>query len=825
MNTEPVDEKADKGDKKSQDFKRGSLPEDKKRANLKQRKFRSSGAIGEPGEGEELIESVVEKPKKNKYLGKRGEGRKTQARKLGSAIDDEDNEKEAEEHHGEKSRGVSKEGESEKKEEKEKENQENEGDANAKKRNLDGEGFDTDPMNFSLSEMPTFADFSKNEYGDYFTVSEVENRLRNHVLHFIQPTVERAKKAEARVEELEQQFLNFTSELKELNKMKMSVEHQVDSLDTLRDQISRLEVARLTLEREVAEELALTAKKTQNFNHATSSLQEGIHALQRSQTRMGELLGNIQDQVKRVQAFSEGNVYEIRGTYTKALDDITIRIGQIELNNVRIQDNFFARDEQIKRLATYQEKAKAVLTLVQEKMFEMEEAQCPKKAFTEFQSEVQDLLKQINLKNSHIQGSLQSVVVDVKTHFKLCSDTLSDSVAGRITTVAAELDNCTTQLRDLKEYRDKNERFKASMVPVNKIMSLLIDVLKTEDELKKLSPSSTRDERDTLSVKHSTALQQAEDIVTGQKKSLIYWKSYQITPYSPEQMKKNVDDAVNEFKNFPVNTVSTKQIEQYNEENIFEAMGLGPDGTMESLKSKQEAKKKQVTKDTNRATMPNENIPRITVPDDALHTRKTVPIEQILRVNTLSEDQGEEFKKLPTPPEKVSRVTMAMEHDDPNDVVKKSPNPIDNIRKPVTPNSVIKPMTPNSYNKPVPPNLKPSTPTDISRMNSKEVPNGKKIPRATIAGIGNQFAKGMEQNAQLNLPDGAEGRSRSNSKVMSPFKRASQVDRSSIDQRGSTAINAAKQTLLGSPKKDPSARYTTAGSVGSADPGGENAGK
>eukprot|EP00927_Polykrikos_kofoidii_P077729 TRINITY_DN74646_c0_g1_i1.p1 TRINITY_DN74646_c0_g1~~TRINITY_DN74646_c0_g1_i1.p1 ORF type:complete len:691 (-),score=166.17 TRINITY_DN74646_c0_g1_i1:57-2129(-) len=343
--------------------------------------------------------------------------------------------------------------------------------------------------------------------------AEMETRIRKFNIELLTPTIRKISTTEKVLDDLWEQVRRTQSMLGELTHTSMKVEQQVAVVDSFREEMSKWDAERVRMQLHITETISLMKQEMDQFRYTLEREDSSIHSLQRTMDRtVGELT--------KVQASSDlmrNHVNHSIAQNTKLLNatktDLEVKLITAETKLNRLSDELWGEATGLNKVTRHLAATDETVAFLSRELVRMEKEKANVSQLESVQEEVNSLIRETTSNVSILKKTLDTMIGDVKDHFRTATNTVAAHSAAMLSEVRAsyqeELERSTQVRTDCVRFMKEAKSHIASLEAgigraTNQTEEMMSKVATDVDEVSKLR----RRDRSNVELEYKTIREQ-----------------------------------------------------------------------------------------------------------------------------------------------------------------------------------------------------------------------------------------------------------------------------------------------------------------------------
>lgn len=293
--------------------------------------------------------------------------------------------------------------------------------------------------------------------------SVIETRLRHHVLKLLEPVLRRQGLLEVKIKEGRVNLDRAFNEISDLQRHRADHGSVKDQLDGFRLELAQWDSERKNYSLEISEKFAMQETESVLLRqHLEGKAQEGASAV-RALKGVGETLTSVRNEVSDLRRFFTERLDVNRDKILKLRDEFETRVLSVESQLHRIQDTNTQVETRIKHIQAEMVRVANTTTQTADGVAELRHSKASVTVVQELQQEFGKFQKQVDGTILEFRRQLNTLVDELKGHFKLSANMLATSTAQQMTAMREQYMEDTktvhTLVKDTEEFKAQQHLF------------------------------------------------------------------------------------------------------------------------------------------------------------------------------------------------------------------------------------------------------------------------------------------------------------------------------------------------------------------------------
>jgi len=287
-------------------------------------------------------------------------------------------------------------------------------------------------------------------------MAELETRIQRATLQLIQPTIHKTKRMEQDLEDLRDEIRRSSAMNKDIAPVAAKVEEQVVLVESFREEMSKWECERRSVQAHVSESLSVMKTDLDAFRLSLEKKDASLYGANRTMDRIVGELSRLQEGSEALRQHVDLRLGQTGKVLSGAKTDLECKLIGLETKLNRLSDELWGEETGLARAVA---KITATNNLAMSLSEEMKRMQHDKANVTQLeavQEDVNQLICDANTNVTKLQKTVDTMVEDVKAHF----NTATNTVAAHNATMLSEVrESYQDELRQAAELRTEVTQF------------------------------------------------------------------------------------------------------------------------------------------------------------------------------------------------------------------------------------------------------------------------------------------------------------------------------------------------------------------------------
>eukprot|EP00811_Abedinium_folium_P003470 NODE_1318_length_2524_cov_6.987067.p1 GENE.NODE_1318_length_2524_cov_6.987067~~NODE_1318_length_2524_cov_6.987067.p1 ORF type:complete len:703 (+),score=216.70 NODE_1318_length_2524_cov_6.987067:158-2266(+) len=267
--------------------------------------------------------------------------------------------------------------------------------------------------------------------------AEIELRIRKFNLDLIQPTIHKAAMLEQNLKDVHTEVVQATATISALQKQGTQIEQQVILVNNFREEMSKWDVERRQKQADMTEGLASTKHELDGFRYSLERKDATIHGLQRTVDRAVSELVRLQESTELLQQRVDKQFAQHARQVNCTKTELEVRLVSLEARHNRLSDELWGDQTGLAKITTAHERTNQLAVSLGEELVRLQHDKASVSQLETVQEAVDEVVRDSSTKTAALKHTVDTVVEDVKEHFRTATNTVAAHNATMITEVRA----------------------------------------------------------------------------------------------------------------------------------------------------------------------------------------------------------------------------------------------------------------------------------------------------------------------------------------------------------------------------------------------------
>eukprot|EP00929_Paragymnodinium_shiwhaense_P032649 TRINITY_DN18069_c0_g1_i1.p1 TRINITY_DN18069_c0_g1~~TRINITY_DN18069_c0_g1_i1.p1 ORF type:complete len:671 (-),score=226.57 TRINITY_DN18069_c0_g1_i1:228-2240(-) len=267
--------------------------------------------------------------------------------------------------------------------------------------------------------------------------AELETRIRKYNLDLLQPTIRKTSMMEQVVADLREEFSKTAALVAELTRTSAKVENQVLAVESFREEMSKWDSERREAQASFVENMSTMKQDLDMFRYSLEREDASIHSIQRTVDRAVEEIQRVQAASDTLQTHVNARIGQQNKLLNGTKADLEVRLIALETKHNRLSDELWGEATGLTKVTRDLSKTDETVAFLSKEILRMEHEKAHVSQLEAIQGEVNRGIGETNANVFTLKKTLDTMLSDVKDHFK----TATNTVAAHSATMLSEVRN------------------------------------------------------------------------------------------------------------------------------------------------------------------------------------------------------------------------------------------------------------------------------------------------------------------------------------------------------------------------------------------------
>lgn len=258
---------------------------------------------------------------------------------------------------------------------------------------------------------------------------EIENRLRQHILELLEPTIQKQKVFEMRMRDSKLTIEKTTDDVSHIKKLMEGTESLRGVVEGFRVELAEWDRERRDHEQQVGDRLSLQEIEINALRQSLERKNADTNSYSRTLKGLEDLVLGIQEQTGELRKYCVERLDLNRDKITKLRDEFETREMAVENEQYRLQDQQTRTDTMIAHMKAELARVGNSVGDIVNGVADLWSAKASVGCVEEQQQEFSEFARQVNTHVSGLRQQFGSLVDDVKAHFQTAAHVVGTSTA------------------------------------------------------------------------------------------------------------------------------------------------------------------------------------------------------------------------------------------------------------------------------------------------------------------------------------------------------------------------------------------------------------
>lgn len=329
--------------------------------------------------------------------------------------------------------------------------------------------------------------------------SEIENRLREHVLELLEPTIHKQKVFDTRLREVKRILDLHSEDISKLKKAQSDAAAKSDQVDNFRLELAGWDKERRTHEQQVGDRLSMQEVEINALRQGMEKKVGDEAALGRAVKGLGDTMETTKEEMSELRRFLMDRLDLNRDKLAKLRDEFETRVLAVENEVHRCVDNQVSSDTRISHMKAELGRMSDKVAQVMRGIDDLDNSKASVNCVEAQQQEFSAFARQVSAHVSGLRQQFGGLVDDVKAHFQTAAQVVSSSTAEQMESLR---DQYRAEVKRMDGMADKIDAFMANQKGVSAVQKANVEKYREE------ARSDVQSLRDTTTASDAAKKQQ-----------------------------------------------------------------------------------------------------------------------------------------------------------------------------------------------------------------------------------------------------------------------------------------------------------------------------
>eukprot|EP00928_Gymnodinium_smaydae_P038998 TRINITY_DN26748_c1_g3_i1.p1 TRINITY_DN26748_c1_g3~~TRINITY_DN26748_c1_g3_i1.p1 ORF type:complete len:703 (-),score=131.61 TRINITY_DN26748_c1_g3_i1:14-2122(-) len=293
-------------------------------------------------------------------------------------------------------------------------------------------------------------------------IAQLETRLRRYAFDLILPTIRKTATQEQNAEGLKQAASSSKERLQDLHKTTSHLESRIREVDNFRTQMSQWDHDRSEWQLEVTESVQGMRQEVASVQSKMESETARVNSLQRIVERMTADLQRLHDSGDSLREHVDRKVGQQSKLLSSMKTDVEVQLIALEAKHTRLSDELFGESTGLTKVTRQVGNTNTKLEALSSEVLRIAAVKADSASLEAVQYDVNQLINEANVDIKTLKTSVETLVSDVKDHFKTATNTVAAHSATMLSEVRNsykhELDRSAAVRAEMADYVDQSRQ-------------------------------------------------------------------------------------------------------------------------------------------------------------------------------------------------------------------------------------------------------------------------------------------------------------------------------------------------------------------------------
>lgn len=267
--------------------------------------------------------------------------------------------------------------------------------------------------------------------------ADFEVKLRQYTLDLIQPTIRRSALMEQEFGLMKEEMSKMSQQMLEMGQLALKVELQIAQVAGFQEDMSKWDNQRLAWQASATESLAAAHQDLDTFRHQLERQDASIYGIQRTTDRVVGELARVQSMSDSLREHVEIRLSQTAKMASSDKTDIEMKLVDLEARHNRLSDDFWGEETGLSKVVQEVAKTNDIVSNIAAEIRQMRQQKASITQLQAVQEEVNVFMQEANGNVASMKQMVDTMMSDVKQHFKTATNTVAAHNAAMIQEVRA----------------------------------------------------------------------------------------------------------------------------------------------------------------------------------------------------------------------------------------------------------------------------------------------------------------------------------------------------------------------------------------------------
>lgn len=303
---------------------------------------------------------------------------------------------------------------------------------------------------------------SAHHHEQEINIADLETRIRRYNLQLIQPTIHKTTLLENQIKDLRAEIQHNSAMITDWKELAVKVEDQVVVIEGFREEMSKWENERREVQAHVAGELSSMTQDLDNYRYSLERKDASIHSVQRTMDRLVGELSKIQEGAEALRQHVDVRLANQGKVLNESKTELECKLISLETKHNKLSDELWGEETGLARCTSNLTKTNSLVMSLSEEMKRMQHDKANVAQLESVQDDVGELIRDANCNVTMLKQTVDTMVNDVKAHFKTATNTVAAHNATMLSEVRAsyqeELSHTASLRSDVMQFMKETQK-------------------------------------------------------------------------------------------------------------------------------------------------------------------------------------------------------------------------------------------------------------------------------------------------------------------------------------------------------------------------------
>lgn len=269
-------------------------------------------------------------------------------------------------------------------------------------------------------------------------LAALETRMQEQTLELIQPTIRKQTELEEELKLLQGESQRTNTMVNQLIRSAVNVQQQVALIETFREEMAKWDFERQQSNAKAAENISMMKQELDTFRYGLEREDTSVHGVQRTVDRVVGELERVQETADMLRQHMDTRLSQQAKVLNSAKTDLEVKLIALETRCNRMGDELWGEETGLAKAVADLESLSKLVTSHSDEMWRMQTEKADVVQLESVQDEVTELLSKSNGDISALKNTVDTMMTDVRDHFRTATNTVAAHNAIMLTEIREE---------------------------------------------------------------------------------------------------------------------------------------------------------------------------------------------------------------------------------------------------------------------------------------------------------------------------------------------------------------------------------------------------